>query len=175
MGYWEKDQAWNPFDEDVRTKKMLEEDAATGDASAMERLATMQDYEKYKEGEVGPSDASLRQAQALAQQQVGAQAQALMANVAPTGPVGTQSGTSTQQLGQIAEGVGQGTAVASGQAFDTQSRLAAQAHQAYLARINRQAEFHAQRGLQETALMLEGIDTAMTTGGRIATAGAPVG
>ena len=170
-----RDDPWNPFDRDERSKGQLERDAAQGDASAMERLSTIEDYKKYKKGDVGPSDAVLRQQQALAQQQIGAQGQALMANVAPAGPVGTQSGTSTQQLGQIAQGIGQGAAAASGQAFDTQSRLAAQAHQAYLARINRQAEFQAQRGLQETALMLEGIDTAMSTAGKIATAGAPVG
>lgn len=173
MGYWEKDQSWNPFDEDERTEEMLKEDAATGDPTAMERLQTIKDFEKSERGDIGPSDAALRQGQQLASEQIGAQAQALMANMAPAGPVGTQSGASLQPLSEIAQGVGQGAAAAGGQTFDTMSRLSSQAHQAYLARITRQAEMQRQRGLQETALMLEGAGTVLETGGKVATAGAP--
>ena len=66
----------------------LKRRAGRGNLRAMQKLTAIEDFEGQNK-DAGPSAAQLRQAQQVAQQEVGAQVQGAMSGVAPVGPVGT--------------------------------------------------------------------------------------
>ena len=138
----------------------IEQKADRGNLRKMQQLALLEEAEARKRGAGGVDEAALRQAQQMGQEQVGAQIQGAMANVAPVGTVGSQTGMSAAQMTGMGEAAAEGAAQASGQAFDTQARIAAQANEAYKARLMRAGEFQAQQAAQAASMIIGGVGAA---------------
>lgn len=158
----------NPEKRRKRKVARLKRRAGRGNVRAMGKLEQLKDYNKNKGGPQGVSDAELRQGQAQASEQIGAQLQGAMSGMAPAGPMGVQSGMQPAQMQALGEAAAEGGAQASAQSLDTLSRIKAQAYEAYKARITRANEYQMQKNAQTAGLVIQGGAAAISGGASIA-------